>query len=342
MKRITKTITFFLTLLLLTQSVFAVQAKGENKKPDPHFKNKATYVERSRVPYYGNNAVVDTYIADGMFYSVDIVTQDVVDIHPEEMSYQVDATYNEDQLRGMAETMVTDFLGDKVKLDKLSFLVVTKLEKTYFFKWEDVSKKIDTGIYPFVQVGFSRNGDFLNFTNTLPFGKELVFSSSSVRRARTIPHTHNFIGPFTQIYANGGAYWAPAWAWSYATGGYFGTPPIPAGCSGTFCSKYYYTTASVNPSVYGKWTPNSNTKTRASAYIPAQNATATVQYEIGIPGSNPIYTLVDQLSWTGWKLITPSTITNGISYVKLWNIGFNGTGSSGAKVGWDELWVYNP
>ncbi len=34
MKRIIKTITFFLTLLLFTQLAFTAQAKGENKKPD--------------------------------------------------------------------------------------------------------------------------------------------------------------------------------------------------------------------------------------------------------------------------------------------------------------------
>ncbi len=342
MKLVSRIATFILIAFLFAQSVLVVEAKGENKKPDPHFRDKAMHVEKSRTPYYGNEAVVDIYLADSVLYSVDIVTQDVVGIEPEVMSYQVDATYNEEQLRGMAETMITDFIGDKVKLDKLSYSLGQKIG-TYFFRWEDADKQLDSGIYPFIQVGLSQNGDFLNFVNTLPFGKN--FASLQAPKVQMMPvQAPYLIGPFNQIYANGGSYWTPTtWTWSSGTGGYFGTAPIPAGCSGTFCTKYYYTTARSSAYVYGKWTPNSNTSTQASAYIPAYNATATVQYVIQPrSGGTTIYTIVDQNAWTGWKRITPSTVANGISYVQLWDVGFNGTGTSSYKVGWDELWVYNP
>lgn len=75
MKKISRITTFFLVALLFAQSVLVVEAKGESKTPDPGFKDKATYIEKSRVPYFGNDAVVDTYLADGILYSVDIVTQ---------------------------------------------------------------------------------------------------------------------------------------------------------------------------------------------------------------------------------------------------------------------------
>jgi hypothetical protein len=202
MKQASKAITFFLTFLLFAQSAFAAQAKGENKKPDPHFRDKATHVEKSHVPYYSKDAVVDIYTADGMLYSVDTTTQDVVAIEPEVMDYQVDATYDEDQLREIAKATITDFLGDKVNLDKLSYSLVEKIG-TYFFRWEDVNKQLDSGSYTFIQVGLSQNGDFLNFANTLPFGKK--FASLKAPKAQMIPaQAPNLAVYFREIYANGG------------------------------------------------------------------------------------------------------------------------------------------
>ena len=113
MKHISRITTFILIALLFAQSTLVAEAQGESKKPDPGFKDKATHVDKSYLPYYGKNAVVDTFIADGLLYSVDVVTQDVVNIEPEVMDYQVDATYTEDQLRGIAETLIADFFGKR-------------------------------------------------------------------------------------------------------------------------------------------------------------------------------------------------------------------------------------
>ena len=342
MKQVTKIFaTFFLTLLLFAQSAPFVQAKGENKKPDPNFMDKATHVEKSNLPYYGKDAIVDIYLADGMFYSVDTITQDIVEIEPDVMSYQVDSVYDENQLQGLAETIIADFLGDKVKLDKLSFSLNQKIG-TYFFRWDDVTKKNDDG-FAFIQVGLSQNGDFLNLVNTLPFGNK--FSAGSTKALLLLNPNPSLIGPFNQIYANGGSYWTAgngAYLLS-ATGGYYSL--YPTGCSGTFCSKYYYSTATSSAFISGKWTPNANTNTKAAAFIPyGSNATATVKYEIKPIGSASIFKLIDQNAYGNtWVNITPVTVvTSGISYIKLFDVGFNGTGTSSYKVAWDEVWVYNP
>ena len=57
-----------------------------------------------------------------------------------------------------------------------------------------------------------------------------------------------------------------------------------------------------------------------------------------------IFKLIDQNAYGNtWVNITPVTVvTSGISYIKLFDVGFNGTGTSSYKVAWDEVWVYNP
>lgn len=340
MKRISKITTLILIAVLFTQSILVAQAQEGSQKPDPGFRDKATHIDKSHLPYYGKNAIVDTYIADGLLYSVDIATQDVVIIEPEVMVYQVDATYNEDELRGMAEALINDFFGQKIRLDKLSFSLRKKIG-TYFFRWEDIKGQLDDGSYPFVQVGLSQNGDFLNFVNTLPFTKKLASKGSNVHFMPVHAQNLKLIGPFNEVYANGGSYWAPTtWSYSSATGGWYNSNP---GCSGTFCSKYYYKGARSTALVSGTWTPNANTATKASAFIPGNNATAKVKYET-IPNSgSTIFTLVDQNAYFDfWKSITSPTVDAGIYRVRLWDVGFDGTGTSSYSVAWDEMWVFNP
>jgi hypothetical protein len=341
MKQVSKIVLFVLSVLLLTQPVAMVSAKEESNKPDPKFKDKAEYVDTTLLPYYGKDAVVDVYSADGIYYAVDEITEDIVTIEPEEMVYQIEETYSEEELKEQAISIITDFLGEKVKLDKLTYSLGQKTG-TFFFRWEDIDKKNDDGNYAFIQIGLSQNGDFLNLVNTIPFGKK--YATQSSKSLFSVRLNNNLIGPFTQVYANGGSFWTTNWTWNStnsATGGYF---YLNSGCSGTFCSKFYYASAASSGTIYGRWTPNTNTSTRASVFIPSTNATATVQYEISKrSGAGTILTIVDQNAYyNAWKLITPSTISQGISYVRLWNIGFNGTGSSAYKVAWDEVWVYNP
>lgn len=283
------------------------------------------------MPYYGKNAVVDTYLADGIFYSVDVVTQDVVEIQPEVMNYRVDAAYTEDQLRRMAETMIAEFLGDKVKLDKLSFSLGQKIG-TYFFRWEDTTKQLDYGGYPFIQVGLSQNGDFLNFYNTLPFGRNTAWTGAKVK-ANILQ-----IGPFNEIYANGGAYWQGGGGSTPAQGGWYYYHPER--CSGAFCSVFYYAPQSTGGAglIKGNWWSNYNKNTRAAAFIPYYNATAVVTYYVYVNDGTSRTRQIDQNAfYDAWALLTSSTVSPGINGVNL-----NNYGTTSKLVAWDEIWVYNP
>jgi len=326
MKQIAKATNIVLVMLmLLTQTVFSVQAKSENKKPDPSFRDKATHIEKSHKPYYGKNAVVDTYELDGIYYSVDASTGEVAEIIPDVINYEITATYTEDQLQDMAESIVVQFLGEKVDLSQMTFSLGQKIG-TYFFRWEDQSKKLDDSSTVFVQVGLSQNGDFLNLFNTLPFGH------GNLKVHAKLTRMPNLIGPFNQIYANGGAYWSQSTGMNSATGGYYYLYPSSA-CTASHCSKFFYKSGS---NTTGGWFPNANTNTRASVFIPSTHAVGTTTYVIKRGNLTTFNSTVNQNLWFNtWVSITSSTVTSGI-------VSINMTSTSSSEVAWDEAWVYNP
>jgi len=329
MKEISKIAAFFLLLVFFSPLSSPVQAKEKEKKPDPFFRTKATHVDRSHIPYYSSNAIVDTYVADGILYSVDIATQDVVGIEPEVMTYKVDAVYNEDQLRGMAEILIVDFLGDKVKLDKLSYSLEKKIG-TYFFRWEDNAKKLENGSVAFVQVGLSQNGDFLNFFNNLSFVNALSFE----RKSPKVQLRPNLIGPFNQIYANDGNYWTRTGTMSSVTGGYCYLYPA-SWCQPT---TFRYKAGNTAGGTYGTWTPQANTNTKAAVFIPGTNATAIATYVITLGQGHGTTTYqVDQNAYAdSWVSITAGPSAWGIVSISLQN-----RGPSTKRFAWDEVWVYN-
>lgn len=337
MKNITKIATSVLMTLVLLSMVFPVQALGKNTKPNPYFKNSAAYVERSRRPYYGNNAVVDSYLLDGINYSTDAVSQQIVEIVPQDIQYKTDATYSQDDLKSQSEKLVSDFLGNNVDLSTLSFNLGKK-EGTYFFRWEDATKKLDDGTLAFIQVGLSANGDFLNLVNTLPFGKTSTISQGSNSGQSASMAISPMIGPFNDVYANGGAYWTKvSGSMTARTGGYYYL--YPSGCSGTFCSQFYTAPGSAYGGTTGKWTPRANLNTKASVFIPSTYASSTVNYCVYPNGGQSCAIwVVNQNAWYNtWVLITSSTFQSGIKYVSMDNLAVVTTTTA-----WDECWVYNP
>lgn len=325
MKHLAKTTSMILALLMLLTTVLSVQAQSENKKPDPKFREKAAYVEKSHKPYYGNSVVLDTYILDNIYYSVDATTGEVAEIIPDVISYETTPAYTEDQLRSMAEEMVNQFLGEKVDLSQLTFSLGKKIG-TYFFRWEDQGKALDDGTTPFVQVGLSHNGDFLNLINTLPFGH------GSPKVHPMIKKMPKLIGPFNQIYANGGAYWSQSGGMTSITGGYFYLYPA-AYCTAAYCSKFYYSSGNAA----GGWYPSSNTNTRASVFIPSTHAVGGATYTVKDRYANVVstYWILQDAWYNTWVSITTSSSPNGIAGIVMQN-------TSASEVAWDEAWVYNP
>jgi len=297
----------------------------ESKMPDPNFMDKvvgASQVAGSHLPYYGANAVVDTYSVDGMLYLVDASTQDVVTIEPEVMAYSIKAVYTKTQLEDVARNIITQFLGVNA-LNNLSPSFGKKIG-TNFFRWEDATSQLDDGSYPFIQIGLSQNGDFLNLVNTLPFGKQITSLSS-------LPALK-----FSAIYANGGAYWSKSGTMKVASGGWYKTH---SGCSGTFCSTFYYaTTGSCSAGcITGTWKPIANLNTKAAVFIPSTHATVKATYMILTNNNVWNSRVIDQNVWfNAFVNITP-TVVIGIRQVQLKNLG-----TAGKEAAWDELWVYQP
>lgn len=171
MKPITKIITLMLVLLLIPPFVLPVQAQSGNNWPNPNFMASATPAGKTSMPYYDLDSMIDIYLSDGLSYYVDEDTQAVVQIFtPDEYLHETTTDYSEDQLRNMAETIAYSFIKGDTRLESLSFSLGQKMDN-YFFHWDDTSKQLYDGTHPFIQIGLSQNGDFLNLVNTLPFSK---------------------------------------------------------------------------------------------------------------------------------------------------------------------------
>jgi hypothetical protein len=231
-------------------------------------------------------------------------------------------------LKEMAQKIIIDFLGSKVDFNSLIY-TLGKKEGTFFFRWEEAIKKIDGGAPAYIQVGLSNNGDFLNLINTLPYGKDATQADSHDRTS-----AYPKIGPFNQIYSNDGSYWSRSGTMSSATGGYCYLYPA------TWCTPttYRYRSGSTSGGAVGTWTPNSNTNTKASVFIPSNNATASATYAIRLGNQATNYYTVNQNVWYN----TWVSITSGASQWGIVRISLENNGPTNKVFAWDEVWVFNP
>jgi len=168
---------------------------------------EVTYLSRGRTPY-DLNAQLERYRTNQHIYSVDTATSEIVQIRlVDERHINAEPRFSKDQLESKARDFIAR-VSDQINLDQLTPAFGEKEETYFFFRWEDQSKRLADGSVPFVQVGFSRSGDFLNYVNTLPLAKGGLSTSGS------LPKWTEFLGvgtaeaAFSQIYANGGSYWA--------------------------------------------------------------------------------------------------------------------------------------
>ncbi|MFA6193464.1 MAG: hypothetical protein WC726_01180 [Parcubacteria group bacterium] len=147
------------------------QAVSEIKKFADKQDLAVNYKNTSKSSY---NAAVsaEIYTTDFDQYEVDTRNNNIIQFGPrplniEEKSKEFDTTprYSKAEL----ETMARQFIAKNasaVKLEGLTPKIGDKEGVNYFFRWEDTSREIED-MHPFIQVGFSRGGSLLSYTNSL-------------------------------------------------------------------------------------------------------------------------------------------------------------------------------
>jgi len=129
------------------------------------------YKDTSKSSY---NALVpaEVYTTDFDQYEVDARNNKVIQFGPKPMevgqnSKKFDATdrYSKAELEAMARQFIAKNAPD-VNVDNLTQKIGDKDGINYFFRWEDTTREIED-MHPFIQVGFSRGGDLLSYTNSL-------------------------------------------------------------------------------------------------------------------------------------------------------------------------------
>lgn len=131
-----------------------------------------TYLDVDRT-LYNQTSQLERYQTDNFIYSIDIQTNQIIEIVPIDTGDSAGESYSLSQAEleqkakdiiykvtnGLNVSLLTPSFGDKQGI-------------TFFFRWEDRSKTLNDGMVPFIQVGLSSEGKLLNFVNTLPFARQ--------------------------------------------------------------------------------------------------------------------------------------------------------------------------
>ena len=303
--------------------------------------NSPTYISRDHSPY-DPSVELEEYNAGKYIFDVDIASGQIVKAWlKDQTDYRVVATYTEGELATMARNYAAR-IAPELTLDRLALSVLNKDKEVYFFRWENSASQMADGLHPFVQVAFSRSGDFLNYENTLPLSTPT--SNAVTRLLAVAPATA--LGA-NEYYSNGGS----QWGWerqdaSYSTqnnAGYCYT-------QGSWCTpkNYYYAASPSGNNTYsgsyhrGKWTATSTMRylnTKISAYIPCSNATTTVPYYAWYNGgSSSGGNMINQQSWCNTWVVASSQLYD-IQRVVLANTNEK---SGSYQIAWDEIWDYVP
>ena len=125
---------------------------------------------------YNSNVIAEFYMVGKDYYEIDTRTNQIVQFGPAplprgEQPKQYDTTprYSPQQLEVMARTLIAERAG--VDVSGLTPNHGNKGDVNFFFRWEDRTKHLEDGMYPFIQAGFTRGGDFLSYTNSLGMGR---------------------------------------------------------------------------------------------------------------------------------------------------------------------------
>lgn len=278
-----------------------------------------TYMDKRHTPYQINKEI-EIYQADQYFYSVDISSEQIVEVVPVQESFtRKSGNKTKEELKRMAEEFVAK-VEPNANISQLNGRVLNKGDN-YFFRWEDTSQKLDSGMYPFLQVAYANNGDFLNYFNTLPF-------------ADGNPETESIAAGFNEIYANGSSTYF-VMEGSYSTINNAGYCYIAGWCSP---KNFFYTTTTTGSSTArGYWFPNPTPLVSVYAFVPGTYATTLMACYVTTYGSNlQTDRCINQNAYIdAWVSVTYSKVSN-VAYVKLTNSNDGG----GGYIAWDEMWIY--
>ena len=121
---------------------------------------------------YNGNVPSEIYTTDFDQYEIDARNNKIIQFGPRPLNVgekpkdlDTTARYSKDEL----ETKAKEFIAKnapEVKLDELTSRIGDKEGVNFFFRWEDTTREIED-MHPFIQVGFSRGGDLLSYTNSL-------------------------------------------------------------------------------------------------------------------------------------------------------------------------------
>lgn len=121
---------------------------------------------------YNAEVMSEIYTTDFDQYEVDSRNNSIIQFGPRplaigEKSKEFDTTarYSKNELETMARQFIAKNAPD-VKVDDLTAKFGDKEGINYFFRWEDTTREIED-MHPFIQVGFSRGGDLLSYTDSL-------------------------------------------------------------------------------------------------------------------------------------------------------------------------------
>ncbi len=134
---------------------------------------KAIEYQRTTRSSYHREVPVEIYISEDNQYEVDVRNNHIIQFgprpEPDEQrplnAYDFAPRYTQTALSKIARKFA-DSVGADLVSKPLTESTSNKEELVYFFRWEDKSRTAE-GLYPFVQVGISRGGQVVSFTNTL-------------------------------------------------------------------------------------------------------------------------------------------------------------------------------
>jgi hypothetical protein len=319
---------------------------------------KAIEYKRTTRSSYQRDVPVEIYHSDGDQYEVDIRNNHIIqfgprpepDQNPSIDTYDFTPRYTEMTLnkiaRKFAESVGADFVSKP-----LTPSTNNKEDLVYFFRWEDRSRMAE-GLYPFVQVGISRGGQVVSFTNTLDLPAQDVEQKPAELTVRYAHASHAVSNtsapPFSAtgvwIFANNGnnysEYGPSNYWWTTYNEGYCGHLQTASWCVPRYM-RYTYESKSIwTPSNYARWSHPGWDGGWGShkVFIPRVNATTMhASYMIVYSGGSTYSFGINQLAYSdAW---VPSTRLYAIGATWLYDTPWGGTTPTGKKVGFDEIQI---